>query len=753
MARRTAASRTTADSAAGDGSAPGSTAPPRTGAPQTAPVRTPASRRAALWPAGDRARRLTVALTATLSAAAVVLGAGLLAPASAATTTGWADWEPLTGGAGSWSTSIAPLAGGFPAASVVSDSRGGVGVISGDSTWLSTGTPVGQRYGSSRNQEYLNLRPRADTPTGASTTTYTFDSPTPASGWTFVLGDIDADQVQVAATDAAGRLLTAEQLGYRGGFNYCAPGLPAKPSCTGSATDVPTWDPTARTLTGNAAALDTAGSAGWFEPSVPVSTLTLTFARRAGLPVYQTWFAALARDVSGVVTDETPGAEGPLGGVTLTLVGPLGQTLATTTSGLDGSYGFPGFTATDGYHVEVTPPPGKIATTPVRLPADLSETDATGVDFGVRDIVPAAVSGTVTDTGGFPLGGVTVTITGPGGPQSVVTRSDGSYLFDSVPVGEHTLTVTSPDGYTLVTAPGPVVIPPGSEVPVTDQDFVLEAAPQVSLSGTVTAQGGPVAGVAVTATGPGGETLQTLTSQDGTYAFANLPPGAWTVSIEPPAGYVAAGPTSRDETVLGSDVTGVDFALALTGAVSGQVTDSDGTPLAGVELVVDGPDGPTTVTTDTSGLYGVDGLAPGTYTVTVEAPDGYTIEGDATLTVTITPAGEVVVEQDFVLVADPVPTPEPTTTAPTDEATGPPTDDPSTPATGEPRTGTPGPGTSGPGAPGSSAPNAPGAGGQAQGGRLSSTGVDPALPLAVATLLMVAGAGTLAVRRRSGGTR
>src|SRR5690606_28044800 len=147
-------------------------------------------------------------------------------------------------------------------ASVTSDSRAGqVGVISGASTWLSEGTPVGAKYGTSRNSPYLNLRPKADNASSPSTTTYSFDRPTPASGWAFVLGDIDADAIRLSGVTASGAALTAAGLGFQGGFNYCADGVAGKPSCTGAADDVPTWDPDALTLTGNAAALDTSGAA------------------------------------------------------------------------------------------------------------------------------------------------------------------------------------------------------------------------------------------------------------------------------------------------------------------------------------------------------------------------------------------------------------------------------------------------------------------------------------------------------------
>jgi hypothetical protein len=43
-------------------------------------------------------------------------------------------------------------------------------------------TAVGIKYGSSRNNAYLNLRPLADTASAPSTTTYTFAAPSPSTG-------------------------------------------------------------------------------------------------------------------------------------------------------------------------------------------------------------------------------------------------------------------------------------------------------------------------------------------------------------------------------------------------------------------------------------------------------------------------------------------------------------------------------------------------------------------------------------------
>ncbi|SIN85584.1 Carboxypeptidase regulatory-like domain-containing protein [Agromyces cerinus subsp. cerinus] len=637
-------------------------------------------------------------LTGLITAA--VLTTVAITPASAATTASWAAWAPLTGAGGAFQTTMTLAGQPALAASVTSDSRAGqVGVISGASAWLAQGTPVGAKYGSSQNQPYLNLRPKADTAAGASTTTYSFPTPTPSSNWTFVLGDIDADQVRIAAVGADGAPLTADELGFQGGFNYCAPGVAGKPSCTGDAADVPSWDPATLTLTGNVAAMDTNGAAAWFEPSVPISSLTFVFARRSGLPVYQTWFASLARDVTGTVTDS---GTGPVDGVTLNLIDGNGAVVGTTTTAGGGLYGFPGFFATDGYTVEAVLPAGKIAVDASRKPADLSTADAV-VDFTIRDIVPVAVSGNVSDSEGNPMGGVSVTI----GDVTTTTDSAGNYLFDTVPVGDYTATITTPDGYTVTTSPPPFTVPDGVETPITGVDFVVTANP--SLSGTVTAAGAGVPGVTVTLTGPG-DPVSTVTGADGTYRFPLLPAGDYTVTMTTPDGTIAVGPSTRSESVAETEVTGVDFALAKTGSIEGAVTTDDGTPFPGATITITGPDGPTPISSGSDGAYALAALPPGEYTMTMTVPPGYTAVGPSTLTVTITDAGEAFSDQDFVLLAD----------APT------PTTPPTTPPTG----------------------------GTAPAGTLPATGVDPAVGTAawIALGALITGASAIAtarLRRRS----
>lgn len=579
-------------------------------------------------------------------------------PAAAATTTAWATWQPLAGTGGAYMTTVQVAAQPAITATVTSDSRAGqVGVISGATNWLSQGTPVGAKYGSSINQAYLNLRPKADNATSPSTTTYSFANPTPASGWTFVLGDIDADAVRIQAIGANGQALTAAQLGFRGGFNYCAPGVVGKPSCTGDAADVPTWDAATLTLTGNAAALDTSGAAAWFEPSVPITSLTFSFTRRSGFPVYQTWFASIARDITGTVLDNDAIPQ-PQPGATLTLTDANGDVVATTTSGADGTYSFPGVVATAGYTVRVTAPATMIPEGPASVAVDLTTADGVA-DFTVRDIIPVPVSGRVTDGEGAPIAGVSVTIAG----QTTTTDADGRYVIDDVPVGPHTATIVTPDGYTIVSSPPPLTVPADSEDPITGVDFVLAEDPTVS--GVVLANGSGVAGVTVTASGPGGIVLTTVTGATGAYSFPRLDAGVYEITVATPDGYVAAGATTRTETVATADVPNVDFELARLGGLSGVVRTDAGAPVAGAVITVETDGGALQLTTDADGAYGLGDLPPGTYRLTITPPTGTTVVGPATLTVVVTAAGETFVDQDFTLAAVVVTPTDPPTTTPT----------------------------------------------------------------------------------------
>lgn len=538
-----------------------------------------------------------------------------------------------------------PGLGGI-AASVTSDSSDGqVGVIDGTSTWLSEGTPPGAVYGSSHDQPYLSLRPRADTPTAPSTTTYSFTHPTPASGWMFALAGFDGGAMTIRALGANGVALSAADLGYRGGFNYCAPGVAGKPSCTGSATDIPQWDPSSLTLTSAAGAAGSNGAAAWFEPTTPIVSLSFLFTRQSGTPAYQTWFASIAHDITGTVSKDDGT---PLPGVTLTLYSPDGELLTTTQTGPAGSYAFPRTQASVGYTVRVAPPAGLASVGPDAQRVDVSAGDG-AADFVLRDIVPFEVSGRVVDQHGDAVAGVQVDVDSPAGP--VTTDADGVFRADNVSPGLHTVTLTGlPVGYY---AGDPVRFPTAKQYdilngPVTGLDFTIFKL--ATLGGVVSAGSRGVPGAVITATGAHHPRATVVTSADGSYTL-RLEPDDYSVTVSPPPNHFVVGADTRDEDLKESDVSDADFTLGAFGTASGTVTDTTAGPVSAVTVTLSGPGGVTPVSTDAAGGFSFGGLRPGTYEIMLTVPGDRRAVGPTTRTITVTDAGESITDQDFVLTA------------------------------------------------------------------------------------------------------
>jgi hypothetical protein len=199
-----------------------------------------------------------------------------------------------------------PAAAAFPVTTFTTNSTT-TKAPTGESAWLGASTGFGQQFGSSRSQPYGYLSPG---PGGVSTTTITFAGAPPA-GWGFALGDIDADFVELSATDASGpipaaalgALLNAQDTSGTPLLNYCN-NSPKPSSCTGPGpfTDTATWHPNGATVGTtvytNPIVLghgtDTSGAYDWFLPSSSIRTLTLTYHVLSGFPTYQFWMAAPA---------------------------------------------------------------------------------------------------------------------------------------------------------------------------------------------------------------------------------------------------------------------------------------------------------------------------------------------------------------------------------------------------------------------------------------------------------------------------
>ena len=367
-------------------------------------------------------------------------------------------WAAATSSYGQWSTSqVTVPVTGFPGAQVSTNATN-PSVGSGASAFLNAATPFGAAYGSSRNKSYLLVNSASGrTP---STTTLRFAAPTPV-GWGIALGDVDADQVRVSATGADGQPLTTAQLGFQSTFNFCNGVTPRPGTCTATATDTPTWDPATGTLIGNG--VDTNGASGWLRPTVPVTSVTLTFSVLTGIPVFQVWIASPSTQVLGSVTDSCATAPG----TTLELRQDGRPVLdssgdpVTTTAGPDGHYGFAPL-APGRYQVRPQVPDGYRADPADRTADTSGDPDADGVDFTVHcpvpvveppiTVPPTATSVDIPVTPQIPPE-QPVVITDPPKHGTVVEKSPGVLTYTPKP----TFTGTDSFVYQGKTAAGKVV--------------------------------------------------------------------------------------------------------------------------------------------------------------------------------------------------------------------------------------------------------------------------------------------------------
>ncbi|MCZ2342684.1 MAG: carboxypeptidase regulatory-like domain-containing protein [Bacteroidales bacterium] len=393
-----------------------------------------------------------------------------------------------------------------------------------------------------------------------------------------------------------------------------------------------------------------------------------------GVPVSGTVFHDQDRD-----GERDPGEVG-IPGVVVELLDPMGNVVATTTTGPDGSYLFPSVPPGD-YTIRETQPSGYGDPTtgtfaPNTRPISVGAVPVGDQNFG--DIL-GSLSGSVyldanrdnTRNPGEPgISGVQVVLTGTDAAGNSVTRTtttatDGTYTFANLPAGTYVISEVQPTGYydgadelgTIAGTPAGVAgndvftgisLPAGADgvnyvfgeqpptAPVLNTTFVAGTV-FVDPNGNGTLDPGEVGipGVVIELRDSGGNVVSTTTTgPDGGYLFTNVPPGNYTV-VQPtqPGGYGSTSPDTLNITVPPSltPVVNVNFGEAQA-SVAGNVyvdannngvQDAGELGIGGVILTLTGTDSngnpvSQTTTTAADGSYLFTGLPPSDAT-------GYTV--------------------------------------------------------------------------------------------------------------------------------
>jgi fimbrial isopeptide formation D2 family protein/uncharacterized repeat protein (TIGR01451 family) len=314
--------------------------------------------------------------------------------------------------------------------------------------------------------------------------------------------------------------------------------------------------------------------------------------------------------------------ESGISGVTVTLRDRgTGDGIATTTSGADGRFTFPGLPDGD-YIVSVTDTANRLAglfpTTANaccgNLPVTVAGADETGENFGynraglIGDTVWNDANGNgVQDPGEAGIDGVTVNLLGPGSDGNFDTADDevlatettdsgGAYLFENLDPGLYRVDVTDTESvltdFNLTTANDPTTdLNLGAGESILDADFGYQNPNLFSITNRVwidsdsdgTQNGGESGApdVTVTLLDDGGTPIASATTDgSGDFTFPGLAPGDYTLQITDLAGRLNGftGTTAAGQngtlgvTVVDADLSAVDFGYVQS-VVTGTIGD------------------------------------------------------------------------------------------------------------------------------------------------------------------------------------
>ena len=263
--------------------------------------------------------------------------------------------------------------------------------------------------------------------------------------------------------------------------------------------------------------------------------------------------------------------------------------------------------------------------------------------MNISGLVYEDKNGNGVSDSGEALSGWTVQITKPDQSQvSVLTREDGTYSFQDLDAGSYTISETLPSGWVAAIPEGGSHNVDLSEGDVEGLDFVNKLVQYTisgrkfnDLNGNGAFDGEPgMEGWTIELSRDGSLISTATTEKDGSYKFAELSPGSYTVSEVEQAGWTRTAPPEGSYTVelTDGDVADINFGNHGSFAISGtSFLDSNGNGVkdegepgrAGVaiQLSRDGSVINATTTLE-DGSYAFRNLSPGTYSISQVAAEG-----------------------------------------------------------------------------------------------------------------------------------
>ena len=319
--------------------------------------------------------------------------------------------------------------------------------------------------------------------------------------------------------------------------------------------------------------------------------------------------------IMGTVTVENDG----LSGVTVRITGMSDSETLTSSSG---QYSFTGLRAGN-YTIEITGFEEKdFDFASATSTAEIAVGESKVVSFEGTYVRASAISVRVSVEGNG-LQDVTVSLQGKGENLTGTTNGAGQHLFEDLRRGDYVIGITNPDPdeYEFDASSQTVAVDYGETQPAPFEGIALRTA---GIQGTVTIEGRALEGVTVSLQGRG-ETGTTTTNAAGQWAFDRLHAGTYSIGIvNPDDDIYGFDATSRSVTVerKKTETVGFDGYLLRTAAIEGEVT-VKGDALSGVTVTVTGgpKDEDHTTTTNGAGMYAIDDLHAGDYTVAISGYD------------------------------------------------------------------------------------------------------------------------------------